>query len=124
MFYANVQWWPKNLESSIFLLFFSHSPPLLCAIIRQTHTMMEQITALDLLARWVHEEGSPVYVVLFDIKAAYDWVDRGLLWWKCVRRKILGQLLGVMQALFDANLLNVGVGGEMSWAFRPRLGLL
>lgn len=60
-----------------------------------------------------------------DIKAAYDTVDRRLLWAKCLAEfGLSAAAVGVLQRLFDANQSVVRVGGRASRSIRLERGLL
>jgi len=69
------------------------------------------------LKRW------PVLAFL-DIKAAYDSVDRALLWSKLVRRGVDPSLMRTFAFLFDSNESSVAIKGMRSERFANQTGLL
>lgn len=68
--------------------------------------------------------GLPRYMVFLDIKAAYDQVDRGLLWSKCRKKGMGAKLITMLRALFDDNRSCIGINGQLSEEFPLQSGLL
>jgi hypothetical protein len=64
------------------------------------------------------------YLVFLDIKAAYDTVDRALLWRKMAARGTNACMIGVLTALFDANKSAVLIHGKKSDDLNNEMGLL
>ena len=65
-----------------------------------------------------------VFYAFLDIKAAYDSVDRTLLWEKCTRKGIGSDELTFLKFLFDTNSSSVLVDGFSSDPFRNNAGVL
>lgn len=64
------------------------------------------------------------YMCFLDIKAAYDQVDRVLLWEKCEKKGMPSKLLMILKALFDSNSSCVSISGSCSEEFPLLSGLL
>lgn len=84
----------------------------------------DQITTLH---EWIVQSKSaklPRYMAFLDIKAAYDQVDRSLLWHKCLRKRVPANVLAALQALFDHNAAFVAINGHRSSPFQILSGVL
>lgn len=64
------------------------------------------------------------FLAFLDIKAAYDQVDRDLLWRKCLAKGLSPKLVNVLRALFDSNKAYVAINGTSSPEFDLKSGLL
>lgn len=64
------------------------------------------------------------YMAFLDIKAAYDQVDRKILWKKLALKGVPDNLIDVLKALFDSNASTVAVDGLQSAEFPLESGLL
>ena len=91
---------------------------------RRQRGTLDQVVVLQ---EWIAQSVSrnlPRYMAFLDIKAAYDQVDRSILWRKCLERGMPINLLKMLQALFDKNTSSVAVRGKSSREFRINSGLL
>ena len=71
--------------------------------------------------------GSPKsqrFLAFLDIRAAYDSVDRRILWEKCKKKGLGDSLLKVLQALFDYNTSVVAIADNKSEPFPISSGVL
>jgi hypothetical protein len=59
-----------------------------------------------------------------DIKAAYDSVDREILWTRCAARGISLQIINLLRSMFDQNTAQVLVSGRRSSPFKIKAGVL
>lgn len=66
----------------------------------------------------------PRFMAFLDIRAAYDQVDRGLLWQRMARRGVGQGLIELLQSLFDFNRSKVAVRGRQTEEFANECGLL
>jgi hypothetical protein len=85
---------------------------------------LDQISALQ---EWICQSKlahRQRHLAFLDIKAAYDQVDRSLLWNKCRRKGVPENLVNVLQALFDNNSAFVAVNGHHSPPFSISCGVL
>lgn len=64
------------------------------------------------------------WCAFLDIKAAYDSVDRSLLWNRCIHIGLPGNLISVLQVLFDNNFSYVALNGKQSGQFPIASGVL
>ena len=64
------------------------------------------------------------YMAFLDIKAAYDQVDRDLLWPRLEARGVPDGLIQVLKALFDGNTAFVAINGNQSTPFPISSGVL
>lgn len=65
-----------------------------------------------------------MHVAFLDIKAAYDSVDRMILWNRCRDRSFSDDVILILQRLFDHNSSQVAVNGKKSRPFGIKAGLL
>jgi hypothetical protein len=65
-----------------------------------------------------------IHVAFLDIKAAYDSVDRRILWRRCLNRGICPDAVDVLKQLFDHNSSQVVVNGRKSNPFYIEAGVL
>ena len=62
--------------------------------------------------------------VFLDLKAAYDCVNRNILWRDMIKYGVPGHMVLVCQSLFDSNVSNLVVNGHTSRDITCRRGLL
>ncbi len=87
---------------------------------RSDHCCNDMIATLhEVLGR---NEG--MHVAFLDIKAAYDSVDRVILWNRCRERSFSDDIIRILQRLFDHNSAQVVVNGKNSRPFGIKAGLL
>lgn len=67
---------------------------------------------------------SNLHTAFLDIKAAYDSVDRRILWRRCRNRGLSIEAVDLLKELFDHNSGQVVVGGKRSQAFHIESGVL
>lgn len=85
---------------------------------------LDQIATLQEWIQQAKAKKKPRFMAFLDIKAAYDQVDRSILWSKCRLKGMDEQLIRVLQALFDGNAATVAVNGHMSEEFALESGVL
>jgi hypothetical protein len=92
---------------------------------REGRSTLDQIAALDETIRQRKEAtGKSPIVAYLDIKAAYDTVDRRLLWRKLEEKGLPGAWIKMLRGMFDANESKVRIEGRKTRAFRNEMGLL
>jgi Reverse transcriptase (RNA-dependent DNA polymerase)/Endonuclease-reverse transcriptase len=64
------------------------------------------------------------FMAFLDIKAAYDQVDRTLLWESCKKKGLPSDLIQMLRALFDNNMARIGINGSESEEFPIQSGVL
>lgn len=67
---------------------------------------------------------SQLHTAFLDIRAAYDSVDRRILWRRCRNRGLSADAVDFLKELFDHNSGQVVVGGKRSRAFHIESGVL
>ena len=87
---------------------------------RSDHCCSDMIATLN----EVLNKNKNMHVSFLDIKAAYDSVDRNILWNRCRARGIPDGTIRILQRLFDHNSAQVVVNGKRSQPFGIRAGLL
>jgi len=87
---------------------------------RSHHCVMDMVVALhQALSR---KRG--MHVAFLDIKAAYDSVDRRILWHRCKERGLSDELIWILKRLFDHNSAQLVIGGKRSEPFPILAGVL
>lgn len=87
---------------------------------RSDHCCSDMITSLhEVLSK--HKN---MHVAFLDIKAAYDSVDRNILWKRCKSRGFDDNTIRILQRLFDHNSAQVVINGRRSNPFGIQAGLL
>ena len=71
-----------------------------------------------------YKESKPTLVAFLDIKAAYDSVDRQLLWAACKRAGISDHVIRMLGGMFDNNVSRVVVDGSAGLGSRNHVGLM
>ncbi len=67
---------------------------------------------------------SKLHTAFLDIKAAYDSVDRRILWRRCRNRGLSVEAVDLLKEMFDHNSGQVVVGGKRSQPFHIESGVL
>ena len=91
---------------------------------RMGHGMLDQAMNFDFILKKLHCHGLSGCAVLLDIKSTYDQVDHGILWQQLFNRGICGNLLEVVQLLFNDCQLHIGLNSFKPEQFLPVTGLL
>lgn len=87
---------------------------------RSDHCCSDMIATLH----EVLSKNKNIHVAFLDIKAAYDSVDRVILWNRCRDRGFSDGTIRILQRMFDHNSAQVVVNGKRSQPFGLRAGLL
>lgn len=87
---------------------------------RADHCCTDMIVSLNEVMR----KNKNMHVAFLDIKAAYDSVDRIILWNRCRERGFSDEVIRILQRLFDHNSAQVIVNGRRSQPFGIKAGLL
>ena len=66
----------------------------------------------------------PTVLAFLDIRAAYDSVDRAILWQRCLSAGMPTTIVSVLRAMFDENQSRVVLDGACSRWFNNHVGLL
>jgi hypothetical protein len=85
---------------------------------------MDQVAALQ---EWISQSLAlkrERFMAFLDIKAAYDQVDRRILWYRMKQRGVPENMVGVLKALFDSNESFVAINGHLSPSFPISSGVL
>ena len=90
---------------------------------KERYTLKLTLT-LDTIVKEHGRRGKPCYQAFFDIKGAYDSVDRSLLWPKCEKMGWDGDLIRLLKSLFNHVKVVVWVEGRQSKEVDKRVGLL
>lgn len=69
-------------------------------------------------------ENKNMHVAFLDIKAAYDSVDRRILWRRCINRGLCPDAVDILKQLFDHNSSQVVVNGRKSSPYHIDSGVL
>ena len=91
---------------------------------RLSRGTMDQVAVLQ---EWISRRkalGQGRSMAFLDIKAAYDQVDRKVLWQKCLAKGMDSHIIDLMKALFEGNSAVVGIGGSQSGTFQMNSGVL
>lgn len=91
---------------------------------RAARGTLDQIATLQ---EWISQSKATKaerFMAFLDIKAAYDQVDRRLLWQSCRSKNIPMDVISMLQALFDENKARVAVNGAESEEFPISSGVL
>lgn len=92
---------------------------------RHDRSTLEQVAALheSIQQRKAATKRWPI-VAYLDIKAAYDTVDRRILWDTLVKRNVPREWINMLREMFDHNTSQVTMGGFKSRRFVNEAGLL
>ena len=88
---------------------------------RTNHCCNDMIVVLHEAAS---KHKSQLHTAFLDIRAAYDSVDRRILWRRCRNRGLSAEAVDFLKELFDHNSGQVVVGGKRSHAFHIESGVL
>jgi len=88
---------------------------------RTNHCCNDMVVTLHDALRSLKGKG---HVAFLDIKAAYDSVDRRILWRRCLNRGIHSDAVDILKELFDSNSSQVVVNGRKSLPFHIEAGVL
>lgn len=84
----------------------------------------DQVFVFDSLLKHHTQNGEAPLSLFLDIKAAYDTVDRNLLWEKMRRRNVSDQVIRLLQSCFDDCKASIVIGNEKSDWIHLNVGLL
>ena len=88
---------------------------------RTNHCCNDMVLVLhEAASKYQHK----LHTAFLDIKAAYDSVDRRILWRRCRNRGLPPDAVELLKELFDHNSGQVVVGGKRSQAFHIESGVL
>ena len=91
---------------------------------REHRSTLDQAAILQQIMATRYKVRKPTVVAFLDIKAAYDSVDRHMLWACCKRAKIPDLVIRMLSGMFDHNESRVVIdGGKGKW-FKNRVGLM
>jgi hypothetical protein len=88
---------------------------------RTNHSCNDMIVTLHEAAR---QNKKRLHIAFLDIRAAYDSVDRRILWRRCRNRGIPREIVELLKQMFDSNSGQVVVGGRRSRPFKIESGVL
>lgn len=91
---------------------------------REHRSTLDQAAVLQQVMTTRYKESKPTLVAFLDIKAAYDSVDRQLLWTGCRRAGISDHVIRMLSGMFDNNVSRVVVDGSVGAWFRNHIGLM
>jgi hypothetical protein len=84
---------------------------------------MEMVASLHQFIGVKRDTGNHVYMVFFDIQAAFDTVDRNILWQKCRARGINSSIIKWLSDIMRANkFCTIGDGVRSNW-YHARAGV-
>ena len=86
--------------------------------------LQETMCTLKKLKAKHKHENKDVHVAFLDIKAAYDSVDRRILWRRCLNRGICPDGVDILKQLFDHNSAQLVVNGRKSRPYHIESGVL
>ena len=88
---------------------------------RADHCCNDMILCLD---NALKSSNTDLHMAFLDIKAAYDSVDRSILWKRCINAGMDRWTLKIMKELFDRNRAQVVIGRKTSRMFKLKSGVL
>lgn len=88
---------------------------------RADHCCNDMILCLDTT---IKSSTTDLHMAFLDIKAAYDSVDRSILWRRCINAGMDRWTLKVIKGLFDRNRAQVVIGRKTSRTFKLKSGVL
>ena len=91
---------------------------------REHRSTLDQAATLQQTMTARYRMGMPTLVAFLDIKAAYDSVDRQLLWAGCKRAGISDPVIRMLGGMFDHNMSRVVVDGRAGTWFPNHVGLM
>ena len=91
---------------------------------RERRSTLDQVATLQQVLSARSKTGMPTVVAFLDIKAAYDCVDRQLLWTSCKRAGIADPVIRTLRGMFDNNMSRVVIDGSAGTWFPCSIGLM
>ena len=91
---------------------------------RENRSTLDQVATLQQLMTPRYKAKDPSLIAFLDIKAAYDSVDRQLLWAACKRAGISDPLVRMLSGMFDSSQSRVVVDGSAGKWFPNHVGLM
>lgn len=91
---------------------------------RRNRGCYDMVASLVEIKRQSRIAKRPLFVSYLDIKAAYDTVDRSILWRRCLDYGLQPADVRILAALFDDNTSSVTMGGRKGSPFALNRGLL
>ena len=91
---------------------------------REGRSTLDQILCLDNIMR-VHKKQFKKFPIVsyLDIKAAYDSVDRSILFDDCIEKGIHPIVVEMLKQLFEFNKAKVSINGNTTQSFRMKAGV-
>lgn len=91
---------------------------------RAKRSTLGQLATIQEAILETRRKRQPVHMAFLDITAAYDTVDRGILWNRCEKAKIDVHTIAVLKELFDRNSSRLIVNDTLSKGIELQRGLL
>ena len=91
---------------------------------RQRRSTLDQVAVLQQIVSSRYELKKPTVITFLDIKAAYDSVDRQLLWACCKEAGISDHVIRMLSGMFDHNTSRVMIDGHEGAWFSNHVGLM
>jgi hypothetical protein len=88
---------------------------------RTNHSCNDMIVTIH---ETLKQNKNPLHIAFLDIRAAYDSVDRRILWRRCRNRGISAEIVELLKQMFDHNSGQVVIGGRRSRSFHIESGVL
>jgi hypothetical protein len=95
-----------------------------CGFRADRSTLDQAATLNEKMLQFRNETGRHLEVAFLDIKAAYDSVDRRILWRRCLEMKVPVWTVNILQQLFDECESKVCIRNRESGLFSHRAGLM
>ena len=106
------------------LQYFDHKLDIAQGGFRKGKNSHDLVLALDMIIRDYSRKKKSCWQAFLDIKGAYDTVNRDLLWQRCKRVGIKGELYRLLRCLFDQASVVIRIGGQLSRKVIMGRGLL
>ena len=91
---------------------------------QEKRSTLDQIVCLDEMIRiFKNRCGKYPYITYLDIKAAYDSVDRQILYEECIKKEINPVVVEMLKQLFEFNKAKVSINGKSTSTFRMLSGV-
>lgn len=91
---------------------------------RKGRSSLDLVFALDSILKEQIRKKQPCFQAFLDIKGAYDFVNREILWKKCEQKDIRGPKLKLLKSIFDHAEVAVRINGKQSRYVKMGRGLL
>lgn len=82
---------------------------------------MHQHFALQHFVAEAKHHKTPLYACFLDLKAAYDSVQRPLLWQALQRLGVHGRMLAALQSLYEDSTVRINITGKLGASHFSRL---